>query len=375
MKVSKNTIIRLIAVLIVIGNLILKAFGKSPIDVDESTIGVWVETILEIAVIVVAFWKNNSFSQAAIKADAFLRSLRSETGAGGTMHFSEFVNTYLGKSTDWDGAYGTQCVDLIKAYLYECFGIKAGSWGNAKYYWLNFNLHSALKNNFNRIAYTKGMQFKAGDIVVWNAGIGSSGCGHIAIATGEYNSSGFYTYDQNWNGKNMKKVKHSYSCVYGVLRPKDQSKTEAKPITGTGSFPKPVKWRNGNTSEAMYAANNFTNRIMNLGKKVSAWCYSKAGSAYLIVATFDGGKHATAGFVGYAGGLTSAPPESKVWKNGSSAETVYADVDKTIKVGTLSPYESCYCLGKIDGMYLVLYKVSGSNIQKCGFVKYNGGVN
>ena len=59
MKVSKSTIVRLIAVLIVIINLVLKAFGKSPIEADEGTIASIVEALLEIAVIVVAFWKNN----------------------------------------------------------------------------------------------------------------------------------------------------------------------------------------------------------------------------------------------------------------------------------------------------------------------------
>ena len=370
MKVSKSTIVRLIAVLLVIINLILKAFGKSPIEADEGTITSIVEALLEIAVIAVAFWKNNSFSEAAIKADEFLQSLRSETGAGGSMSYSQFISTYLGKSTDWDGAYGTQCVDLIKAYLYECFNIKAGRWGNAKYYWIKFNLRSALKNNFTRIAYTKGMQFKAGDIVVWSAGIGSSGCGHIAIATGEYDSKGFYSYDQNWNGKAMKKVYHSYNCVYGVLRPNNQS---FNTLLGTGSYPTPLIWKNGSTPETLYSCNDLTRKVLTVGKGATAHCYSKAGNAYLIVATRGGGKHATAGFVEYAGGVDYAPPESKTWQNGSTPETVYADVDKTIKVGSINPYESAYCLGIRNGMYLVLYYVTGSNVQKCGFVSYPGG--
>ncbi len=231
MKITKGTIIRLILVAFVICNMILKAFGKSPIDVDEGTVAYWVETVLEIAVIIVGVWKNNSVSEFAIRADEFLKQLRNEgeVGSGGTMTYDGFVKEYLGKSTDWDGAYGTQCVDLIKAYLYEVFGIKAGSWGNAKYYWINFALRKPLKSNFTKIANTASFVPKKGDIVVWSGGIGSSGCGHIAIATGEGNTHEFYTYDQNWNGKPMKKVKHGYNCVYGVLRPKDQSK-----ITATG---------------------------------------------------------------------------------------------------------------------------------------------
>lgn len=78
MKISKGTIVRLIAVVIVIVNLILKAFGKPIIDIDEGTILAVVEAFITIAVVIVSFWKNNSFSEAAIKADEFLKKLKSE---------------------------------------------------------------------------------------------------------------------------------------------------------------------------------------------------------------------------------------------------------------------------------------------------------
>ena len=78
MKISKDTIVRLIAVLFVIVNLILKALGKPIIEIDEGTILAVVDAIITIAIVVVAFWKNNSFSEAAIKADEFLKKLKSE---------------------------------------------------------------------------------------------------------------------------------------------------------------------------------------------------------------------------------------------------------------------------------------------------------
>lgn len=150
------------------------------------------------------------------------------------MKFDEFVKKFLGKKTDYDKACGVQCVDLAKQYLYSVFGIKAGSWGNAKYYWLNFNIHSALTSNFTKIKNTPDFVPKKGDIVVWSGDISSKNdCGHIAIATGEGNTSYFYSYDQNWGSKEMKKVKHSYKAVYGVLRPKDQSKITTKKATTT----------------------------------------------------------------------------------------------------------------------------------------------
>jgi len=53
---------------------------------------------------------------------------------------------------------------------------------------------------------------------------------------------------------------------------------------------------------------------------------------------------------------------------------VYADTGKQLSVGSIFPYETADCLGKIDGMYLVRYSVDGTNIQKCGFVDYHGGI-
>lgn len=78
-NISKGTIIRLIVVLLVIVNMVLKVFDKSPLDIDEGTVAYWIETIIEIAIIAVGFWKNNSFSDAAIKADEFLHNLRNGT--------------------------------------------------------------------------------------------------------------------------------------------------------------------------------------------------------------------------------------------------------------------------------------------------------
>lgn len=147
-----------------------------------------------------------------------------EKGAGGNMGFDEFVKAYMGKSIDYDGVSGVQCVDLVKVYMNKVFGLKPGAWGNAKDYYENFNNISALKNNFTRIANTPEFVPQKGDICVWGKNVSSShNYGHIAIATGEGNTKELYTYDQNWNGKAMKKVKHNYVAFLGVLRPKNQT--------------------------------------------------------------------------------------------------------------------------------------------------------
>jgi SPP1 family holin len=74
--IKKSTIVRVIMLAIVLVNLVLKAFGIDLIPIDESVIASIVEMLIEVAVIVVAFWKNNSFTPKAIKADEFLQQLR-----------------------------------------------------------------------------------------------------------------------------------------------------------------------------------------------------------------------------------------------------------------------------------------------------------
>ena len=74
--ISKGTIVRTISLAIVIMNIVLKKFGVDLINVSESEILTAVEMLIEIAVIVVAWWKNNSYSKNAIQADEFLKHLK-----------------------------------------------------------------------------------------------------------------------------------------------------------------------------------------------------------------------------------------------------------------------------------------------------------
>lgn len=76
MSISKGTIVRTIMMVLVIVNIILQRLGYDIIDVDESTVLTAVELLIEIAILVVSWWKNNSFSQNAIKADEYLQKLK-----------------------------------------------------------------------------------------------------------------------------------------------------------------------------------------------------------------------------------------------------------------------------------------------------------
>ena len=100
------------------------------------------------------------------------------------MSYTSFRNKYLGKRVDYDGVYGFQCVDLIKQYLSDVKGIKAGPWGNAIDYWYNTN--PAVLKEFDRLSTNQARQ---GDIVILK-GINGNPYGHIGIADG---SSGILT--------------------------------------------------------------------------------------------------------------------------------------------------------------------------------------
>lgn len=62
----------------------------------------------------------------------------------------------------------------------------------------------------------------------------------------------------------------------------------------------------------------------------------------------------------------------RVYKNGSTPETVYSCTDKAKAIGELNPYEECKCLGEADGMHIVVYAVDGTAHYKAGFVEYEG---
>ena len=76
MKISKGTIVRTIMIVLVIVNMVLQHMGLDVINLEESEILTFVELIIEIAIIAVGFWKNNSYTEKAIKADEFLRELK-----------------------------------------------------------------------------------------------------------------------------------------------------------------------------------------------------------------------------------------------------------------------------------------------------------
>lgn len=141
--------------------------------------------------------------------------------------YKQFIQAHKGKAMDYDGVAGCQCIDLCKYYLDEVFGLTPGAWGDAHCWYENYNSIPTLKNNFKRIANTPDFIPQKGDIMVWGQQL--SGWGHVAICSGEGDTTWFNSWDNNWTGNHdaTTKIKHNYNGVLGVLRPYNQ-----EPITG-----------------------------------------------------------------------------------------------------------------------------------------------
>lgn len=76
MNVKADTIARTIVLALALINQVLAVCGKGTIDIAENDIYQIVSLVVTIASAVVAFWKNNSFTKAAIEADAYLSKLK-----------------------------------------------------------------------------------------------------------------------------------------------------------------------------------------------------------------------------------------------------------------------------------------------------------
>lgn len=72
-KVSAGTIARMIITALLLLNMILSALGYQPIDIADETIYNVVSGIALIISSVISFWKNNSFTKAARKADKIMK--------------------------------------------------------------------------------------------------------------------------------------------------------------------------------------------------------------------------------------------------------------------------------------------------------------
>lgn len=76
-KITSGTIIRTIVLIVALINQILTSTGRSIIPITDEQIDSVVSIIFTIVASIVAWWKNNSFTKAAIEADNTMKNLKS----------------------------------------------------------------------------------------------------------------------------------------------------------------------------------------------------------------------------------------------------------------------------------------------------------
>lgn len=78
-KVNAETIIRTIVLAVTLLNQVLTMLGKNPLPFAEDELYALLTTAATVAATVWAWWKNNSFTTEAIKADEYLAELKANT--------------------------------------------------------------------------------------------------------------------------------------------------------------------------------------------------------------------------------------------------------------------------------------------------------
>lgn len=78
MKVKTETIIRTIVLILALVNQVLAIYGKDKIPITEDEIYQLITLVVTTGSAMWAWWKNNSFTQPAIKADEYMEKLRQE---------------------------------------------------------------------------------------------------------------------------------------------------------------------------------------------------------------------------------------------------------------------------------------------------------
>ena len=74
--ISAGTAARTACLLLALTNQVLSACGKPMLPIESATVEQLVTAGLTVTAALVGWWKNNSFTPAAIEADGYLEKLR-----------------------------------------------------------------------------------------------------------------------------------------------------------------------------------------------------------------------------------------------------------------------------------------------------------
>lgn len=75
-NVSAQTIARTVVLFLALLNQLLATFGKGTLDIVEDDVYQVVSLIVTIGSTLAAWWKNNSFTKAAVEADEVLKEIK-----------------------------------------------------------------------------------------------------------------------------------------------------------------------------------------------------------------------------------------------------------------------------------------------------------
>ena len=129
-----------------------------------------------------------------------------------------WAQAQVGKYLDYDGAYGSQCVDLI-AYYYQYLGNRTPGGNGCDY------CRNALPSGWQRITNYSGYTPERGDICVWDSYAEYQGkYGHVGIVVGG-DSSRINTIEQNIDGSPTKNFSRATAKVSCFIRPDFVSNT------------------------------------------------------------------------------------------------------------------------------------------------------
>ena len=79
-KISAGTIARTACLLLALTNQILSACGKPVLPIESATVEQLVTAGITTVAALIAWWKNNSFTTAAIQADKYLEDKKRQIG-------------------------------------------------------------------------------------------------------------------------------------------------------------------------------------------------------------------------------------------------------------------------------------------------------
>ena len=79
-KISVGTIARTIILLLALINQCLSMAGVSPLPIEDEQVETIITTAWTVIAAVWAWWKNNSFTQAALAGDALKNEIKAREG-------------------------------------------------------------------------------------------------------------------------------------------------------------------------------------------------------------------------------------------------------------------------------------------------------